>query len=382
MQYLYHPTGHAIKIPNVVSGQGSYVVDEQGNRYLDLEAGVWCLSLGHNHKRVNAAINEQLRTISHTGFCYASSITDQAAGALLEQFALTGGRCIFLSSGSEAIELARSMATHLTRCRKTMTLHDSYLGAYRSLREREVDWHLVNWSGLDETKRDQPNAQECNLFGAVPSSINAFIFEPGSASGAVRFPPKRLIQELASRVRSQGGLLIANEVTTGFGRTGRWLGCDHYDLSPDIIVLGKGIGNGYPVSAVLMSRSIADALAERPLQYSQSHQNDPLGAAVVSAVLHELRQQGLVQRSRETGRRFFAWLQEMVDGKVVQDVRGRGAMFAVDLIDAERAASLHRALLDAGYIVGLRGRSLRIDPPLIVSLSEIRGFAERLAQLV
>ena len=177
-------------------------------------------------------------------------------------------------------------------------------------------------------------------------------------------------------------MLIANEVTTGFGRTGRWLGCDHYDLSPDIIVLGKGIGNGYPVSAVLMSRSVSDALAERPLQYSQSHQNDPLGAAVVSAVLHELRQQALVQRCRETGRRFFAWLQEIVDGKVVQDVRGRGAMFAVDLIDAERAASLHRALLDAGYIVGLRGRSLRIDPPLIVSLSEMRGFAERLAQLI
>ena len=382
MNNLYHPTGHEIKIPNIISGQGSYVFDDQGRRYMDLESGVWCLSLGHNHKRVNAAINEQLRTISHTGFCYASSITDQAAGALLEQFALPGGRCIFLSSGSEAIELARSMATHLTGCRKTMALHDSYLGAYSSLREREVDWHLVNWSGLDDTKTDQRNAQECNLLGAVPTSINAFIFEPGSASGAVRFPPKQLIHELASRVRSQGGLLIANEVTTGFGRTGRWLGCDHYDLSPDIIVLGKGIGNGYPVSAVLMSGSVADALAERPLQYSQSHQNDPLGAAVVSAVLHELRQQGLVQRSRETGRRIEAWLQEMVDGTVVQDVRGRGAMFAVDLIDAERAASLHRALLDAGYIVGLRGRSLRIDPPLIVSLSEMRGFAERLAQLI
>lgn len=349
--------------------------DEQGKRYLDLEAGVWCLSLGHNHKHVNAAIHEQLSKISHTGFCYASSISDQVAGALLAQFALAGGRCIFLSSGSEAIELARSIAKHLTGHYNTMTLHDSYLGAYRSLRDRETGWHIVNWSGLDDN-------EECDPVSTLPAEINAFIFEPGSASGAVRFPPKRLIHKLASRVRSCGGLIIANEVTTGFGRTGRWLGCDHYDLSPDIIVLGKGMGNGYPVSAVLMSRPIANALAERPLQYSQSHQNDPLGAAVVSAVLHELRQQDLVQHGRETGYRFFEWLKEMVDGRIVQDVRGRGAMFAIDLIDSGTAASLHQALLDAGYIVGLRGRTLRIDPPLIATLSEIRGFAERLAQLI
>ncbi len=111
--------------------------------------------------------------------------------------------------------------------------------------------------------------------------IAGLIFEPGSASGLVKFPPHGLVQTLVGIIRQRGGLLVVDEVTTGLGRTGAWYGFEHYALQPDIVALGKALGNGYPVSAVAMTHDLADRLEQDGFHYVQSHQNDPLGCAIV-----------------------------------------------------------------------------------------------------
>jgi acetylornithine aminotransferase len=218
--------------------------------------------------------------------------------------------------------------------------------------------------------------------------IGGFLLEPGSSSGLVRFPPKPLIQAIAHKVKNDGGLVLVNEVTTGMGRTGRWFGYQHYDLEPDVVALGKGLGNGYPVSAAAFSAELGAKLDARPLAYAQSHQNDPLGAAVASTVVGVIREEGLVERAREIGEALLRGL-EGVAGRVggITAVRGRGLMLAVEIEDdaeATRTTRTHRALVAGGYLVARRpGLSvLRIDPPLGVEHEHVDGFLTTLEEVL
>lgn len=183
-----------------------------------------------------------------------------------------------------------------------------------------------------------------------------------------------MIRNLADIVARNGGKVIVNEVTTGIGRTGEWFGHNHYDLKPDMIAMGKGIGNGYPVSVAAIDEKTCAELEEHPFKYAQSHQNDPLGAAVAKAVVEEIREKRLIETSRENSFQFFRELQTLVDGKNILELRGRGSMFALDLADEELTERVFDELLSAGFIVGKRGSIFRIDPPLITTLEDFGKF--------
>ena len=115
-------------------------------------------------------------------------------------------------------------------------------------RNRTKDWYIFNWVQCNSCKKKDKCDPACKELQNIPDNIADFVFEPGSSSGFVRFPPKKLIQNIVKIVRNNNGKVIANEVTTGVGRTGKWFGFQHYDIEPDLIAIGKGIGNGYPVS--------------------------------------------------------------------------------------------------------------------------------------
>ena len=142
--------------------------------------------------------------------------------------------------------------------------------------------------------------------------IGAFVFEPGgSGIGFVHFPPRPLVEAIAGRVRASGGLIVANEITTGIGRTGKWFGFQHYDIQPDIVALGKGLGNGYPVSAVAVREETAEKLERGGFHYVQSHQNDPLGCAIAREVIAALHEEKLIERGAELGAYFLEGLREI-----------------------------------------------------------------------
>lgn len=384
MKNILDCTGHEIKIPDIVDSNGVFLFDSNGKRYMDLESGVWCTALGHGNDRINNAIKKQVDCIIHVGFCYSSEIVDKAAQLLLSIANFNDGKCVFLSSGSEAIEILRQVSKHVVSSeQKTLTLHDAYLGSYSSVINRTEAWFSLNWEKCQTCSSRNTCNFDCKVLQDIPEDISEFIFEPGSASGFVRFPPKALIQNIVTIVRKNNGKVIVNEVTTGIGRTGKWFGYQHYDIEPDMIAVGKGIGNGYPVSAALLNQGIANELQQAStFEYMQGHQNDPLGAAVVREVIQVIRDDDLIGEAEKKSEIFLSKLNSLVDGKIVIGIRGRGLMFAIDLANEEISGEIYNELLDRGYIVCNRGSFLRIDPPLTISKNEFGEFFGALTTIV
>jgi acetylornithine aminotransferase len=369
-------------IPNIIDSQGIYLFDENGKRYMDLESGVWCTSIGHKNKRINEVIKYQIDAIMHAGFCYSSEQIQRSAQSVLSITGFKGGKCVFLCSGSEAIEIARQVARHLTGKKRSLTLHDSYLGSYSSVIDRSDGWYVFNWE-VCQTCADREHCDmSCPSLRSIPADVSEFIFEPGSASGFVRFPPKSLIQNIVKTVRRNHGKVIANEVTTGIGRTGKWFGYHHYGIEPDMVAAGKGIGNGYPVSVAVLNRQTIKELERKPFKYYQSHQNDPLGAAIVENVLKIIKEEDLVSKAEEKGFHFLPKLESLVDHKNILAVRGRGLMFALDLVDENVGDDIFRELIKEGYIVCNRKSLFRIDPALIITENEFDAFIDALVRIV
>ena len=380
--YIYNCTGHKLKIPNIVDSEGVFVIDEHGKKYMDLESGVWCISLGHKNKRVNQAISNQCNSVFQSGFAYTSKGVDTAAKRILDVVGFSEGKCVFLCSGSEAIEISRQIAKHITQYSKSMTLHDSYLGAYSSVSDRSRGWYLFDWKRCESCASNQDCSKDCELFQEIPNDISDFVFEPGSSSGFVRFPPKSMIQNLVDIVRKNGGKILVNEVTTGVGRTGKWFGYQHYDVTPDLIAIGKGIGNGYPVSVAVVNEETIRELNNKSFHYSQSHQNDPLGASVVKEVVDIIEESNLIGNAAKKGAQFLEQLNNLIDGKVILRVRGRGLMMAVDLCDAATTEQIYDALIERGFLVGNRGSTFRIDPPLTITTDEFDRFVDTFREII
>lgn len=374
--------GHDTKIPNIVDSDGVYIFDDNGKRYMDLESGVWCTALGHKNSRINMVIAEQTNRLMHAGFCYSNAVLEESAASVLDVTSFRGGKCVFLCSGSEAIELSRQISKHVTEKPLSMTLSDSYLGAYSSVTDRSKGWYLFNWDRCKTCdNRDNCNP-ECMNLKDVPKEVSDFVFEPGSSSGFVRFPPKTLIQNLVRRVKGQGGKVIANEVTTGTGRTGKWFGYQHYDIEPNMIAIGKGIGNGYPVSVTAIDKTTIADLQRKPFKYAQSHMNDPLGAAIVREVVEMIKEGNLIEDVERKGKVFLGQLESLVDGEIIQGARGRGLMMAVDLVNEKVGSMFYDDLISAGYIVGNRKTAFRIDPPLNIKEQDFSAFIDTFRKMI
>jgi acetylornithine aminotransferase len=291
---------------------------------------------------------------------------------------------VFLCSGSEAVEYGVRVAQAVLGRPLLMTMTDSYFGAYGSAsKRREDEWFSFDWASCVPCPFSGDCSPRCERWAAIPHDrIGGFLLEPGSSSGLVRFPPEKLVRGIAAAVKESGGLVLVNEVTTGVGRTGMWFGYQHYGLAPDIVALGKGIGNGYPVSVAAFAPGAAARLGGQPIKYAQSHQNDPLGAAIAREVVRVIHEDGLIARGRELGAVLVAGLERIAAraGRI-RAVRARGPMAAVELLDDAQTSftiRVHRGLVSRGFIVGRRpGVSvLRLDPSLTIERRDIAGFLE------
>ncbi|MBN2362685.1 aspartate aminotransferase family protein [candidate division WOR-3 bacterium] len=369
MKNILNTTGHELLFKNIVRAENCSVFDSHGNRYLDLESGIWCMPLGHCHPDITKIISEQAGKIIHTGYCYLDPVIDQTAGKILEITKLNSGKCVFLSSGSEAVEFSVKLAKSISNKPYLLTMKNCYLSAFGTTGERcSKQW--INFDWMNGQKIDEID------FG----KISAFVFEPGSSMGLVGFPPNELISEITSKVRENGGMVIANEVTTGIGRTGYWFGCEHYGIVPDIVAMGKGLGNGYPVSSVAISDEIIKRIDLKSFHHSQSHQNDPLGAAVAGKVIEVIENEDLLSRSRSIGKK----IKDEIDvikfrhGKI-KEVRGRGLMIAVEFEERHFYANhVFEKLIEKKIILVKRPdfEVLRLDPALTITLDDVDFFLQ------
>ena len=369
---------HIIKCHEIIKtdfekGENCSLFDSQGKRYIDFESGIWSTPLGHRHPRINQVIKTQIEKVMHLGTRYPSFIAEEAAIDVLELVEIDNGKCIFLSSGSEAVEFAIQAAKLLTNKPQMLTFTNSYFSAYGFAgRQRTDEWVSLDWAAC--TQKEPGDYLKKFAF----DNIGAFVFEPGgSGSGFVKFPAKQLIQDIVQCVKRDGGLLIVNEVTTGMGRTGKWFGFQHYDIQPDIVALGKGLGNGYPISAVAMSSDCAAKLENRGFRYAQSHQNDPLGCSVAREVISILREGNWVERGNTVGAYFLEGLRHLQEKyDVVKDARGRGMLLALEFHPHETVSAswVYHTLLEEGFLVGCypAGNILRFDPSLTIENEDIK----------
>lgn len=380
---IWYP-GHELLIKNIVRAENCTLFTSDGKKYIDLGSGVWCTALGHQHPRIVSVLKEQASKVTHTGFCYSNEIVEDAAQEILSLLGFEAGKCVFLSSGSEAVEYCVRVARSISDRPLLLKMTDSYFGAYGSASQSdEGEWFLFDWSSCTDCEEDCAHVQ------SIPfEKIGGFIFEPGSSSGFVRFPPAKLIQSIVAKIEENDGILLVNEVTTGLGRTGRWFGYQHYDLSPDIVALGKGLGNGYPVSAATFSPRIIERMEDRPLKHAQSHQNDVLGAAIAREVVRVIAEAGLIERSLEKGISLKDGLFEIkARTQKIEEIRARGLMIAIDLQDDSGASFTtyaHKELVKRGYVILQRPgtNTLRLDPSLTIEMEHIEGFLTALEEIL
>lgn len=375
MQYILQC--HEIIKTDFVNAVNCYLFDSKERQYVDFESGIWCTALGHCHPRINTVMETQIRKLMHLGTRYPHSLAQDTAKDVLDIVGIDNGKCVFLSSGSEAVEFGVQTARLISEKPLCLTFSNSYLAAYGSAGNKKADeWELFNWSDCNHTN-------QCACLDKIPfENIGAFVFEPGgSGSGFVQFPPKQLVKNIGQRVKQMGGIIIANEITTGMGRTGKWFGFQHYDIQPDIVVLGKGIGNGYPVSAVAMSLEMAKNVEDYGFGYAQSHQNDPLGCSVAQEVIAILREENWIERGNAVGAYFLEGLKSLQKKyDVIKEVRGRGLLLALEFHSHETitATWAYKELLQKGFLVGYyqAGNILRFDPALTIDKKDIDCLLE------
>jgi len=311
------------------------------------------------------------------GYRYSADIVDEAADKVLKLLDFPNGKCVFLSSGSEAVEFGVQIAKRVMYKPFFLCFKNYYLSAYGISQGRnEKEWITID---LDECK---DNLTKC--IDQIPfDKIGAFIFEPGNASGTAKLPPMDLVKEIESKIRENNGIIVVDEVTTGIGRTGRWFGFEHYDLRPDIVSMGKGIGNGYPVSVIGMTKSIVEQIEKSGFKYAQSHQDDPLGCAVVDKVISVINDNDIINRAATIGMIFEQFLKSLMKKHdCIKEIRGVGLMYVIEFKESfySYLPQIHRDIFNAGYILGfpINGSLFRFYPPLIIEEKHIQEMINAL----
>ena len=386
----------------IVGGEGCFLIDAEGRRILDLAAGQFCSILGHSHPRFIARLQEQVAKVVHLGDQYVSPGVLQAASRLASKAPGDLTKAVLLSTGSEANECAMRMAKAVTGRTGMLGFARGYYGISLATRNlSSISDHAGTFdfqpAPANQDKLITPTCNRCPIQKEYPScniacldasldfvsqrleNIAAVIVEPVLSAGGMIFPPKDYLQKLWARARKCGVLFIVDEAQTGFGRCGQWFDIQSYEIEPDIMVLSKTAGNGYPAAAVIVSDDVAQKLEQSFFTHLSSHQNDPLAAAAILAVMDTVEDENLVEHSRQMGEYFINELGKLkARHGIISDVRGRGLMIAVELSSDTRdngTLAFQTAMLceNRGLHITYSYYEpvMRIIPPLIIAKREI-----------
>lgn len=362
----------------IVRGEGCRLWDSDGTEYIDCASGMGVASVGHAHPRVAEALARQAETLIT---CPELFYNDRRA-ALLEKLAdvtPSGLDRIFLcNSGTEAIEGALKFARASTGKNGVVAATRAYHG--RTLGALAATWdpkHRDVVRLLPEGYRHVPFDKLSALEETLDDDTAAVLLEVVQGEGGVRPASAEYLQGAQALCRHRGILLIIDEVQTGFGRTGRFFGCDHFGLEPDILTMAKAMAGGLPMGAFAISErvgSIARGL------HSSTFGGNPLACAVSAAVIDILREEKLPQHAAEMGR-YFADRLRALQAPQVRDVRGLGLMIGVEL--KEKVAPHLRGLMDRGVLALAAGATvLRFLPPLTISREEVDTVLAQVASVL
>ena len=396
----------------IVEGYMQYLYDETGRRYLDLFAGIVTVSVGHCHPAVVKRVTEQTTTLQHTTTIYLHPNFPLLAKKLASKMPPGLDVTYFVNSGSEANDLAVTMSRLYTGHTDVIALRNGYHGGSPSAMglTSHNTWkypvggdghvhHVVNpdpyRSAFDGTPEEIATKSANDIREIVrystPGKVAAFLAEPIQGVGGATHGARNYLKEAYAVVREYGGLCIADEVQTGFGRTGdHFWGFQNFDVVPDFVTMAKGIGNGAPLAAVTTRMEIAKTLAQRT--HFNTYGGNPVSMAAGLAVLDVIEADGLQENSRVTGGRFKAGLQRLQRSHaLIGDVRGMGLMLGVELVRdrghktpaREETLDVLEAARELGVLLGkggLDGNVLRIKPPMCITAADVDYALEVLDQ--
>jgi 2,2-dialkylglycine decarboxylase (pyruvate) len=387
----------------IVRGDGCYMIDADGNRILDLAAGQFCSILGHSHTRFTERLKQQLDEILHLGDQFVTPGVLEAASRLVGVAPGNLKKVVFLSTGSEANECAMRMAKAVSGRTGMLAFSRGYYGISLATRNlSSISDHPGKFDfqpvPSNQHKLLTPICHRCPIQQTYPScntacldvslemisqyleNVAAVIVEPILSAGGMILPPKDYLQKLHKAAHEHGALFIVDEAQTGFGRCGKWFDIENYEIEPDIMVVSKTGGNGYPFAAVVVSAEIAEKLEDRCFTHLSSHQNDPLAAATIKAVIDIVEEENLIDNSSRMGAYFTSALENLKrKHSIVADVRGRGLMIGMEL-SSDEGANADLLAFRFAMLCEKRGVHItfsyfepvvRMIPPLIISQKEI-----------
>ncbi len=390
-------------------GQGMYVWDENGKKYLDCFGGVLSTSIGHVHPHVVGAITDQLKKISHTSTLYASRPQSELAQKLAEITPAGLEKSFFTNSGTEADETATMAAKLYTGRQEIITLRHSYSGrsAAAITASGQAPWKILPAQVPGIVHAPAPYCYrcpfklkypECDLACAkdlkevietsTSGKIAAFMAEPIMGVGGYITPPKEYFKEAVAIIRQYGGVFICDEVQTGWGRTGdKMFGIEHWEVEPEIMTFAKGMANGTPIGATIARKDIADAMSA--ISFSTFGGN-PVSMRAALATIEVIEREDLARNAQVTGdylREKLMGLQERFDA--IGEVRGMGLMQGIEFVkDRKTKEPYPEAVLKVfeetkkrGVLIGkggLYGNVIRMGPPLIATKDHIDELAAAL----
>jgi acetylornithine/N-succinyldiaminopimelate aminotransferase len=365
----------------LVRGEGCYVWDAEGRRYLDLLAGIAVNALGHAHPFLVSAVTAQLATLGHVSNFFATPLQVALAERLLDLAGAPGGSAVFFcNSGAEAVEGCLKISRRTGRTGLVAAeggFHGRTLGAL-ALTHKPA--YREPFQPLPGDVVHVPFGDAEALRAAVSQRTAAIVLEPVQGEGGVRPAPAGYLAAARAAADEAGALLVLDEVQSGIGRTGAWfahqLPAVGGGVTPDVMPLAKGLAGGIPIGAVVaFGAATASLLA--PGQHGTTFGGNPVAAAAGLATLHVIERDGLLANATEVGRQLTADVLAL-DHPLVAGVRGAGLLLAVELTAPVSAAAAAK-LLDAGFIVNsVAPDALRLAPPLVLTADQARSFVEAL----
>ena len=370
--YQAQTTPHPLAL-EISHASGSYIYDIYGNKHLDFVAGVSACTLGHCHPRVIAAINKQVEKYLHV-MVYGEYIQESAvelSKLLAEQLPKNLNTTYLVNSGTEAIEGSLKLARRATGRTEILYAKNAYHGNTMG---------AMSVMGFEERKNAfKPLIPDCHPvtfnnvadIGKITTKTAAIILETIQGGAGFIQPENDYLKKVHERCNKTGTLLILDEIQPGFGRTGKLFAFEHYGISPDIMVIGKGMGGGMPIGAFVASHEVMTLLQDNPkLGHITTFGGNPVIAAAALATLKELVETDLIQETLQKEKLF----RKHLNHPLIKEVRGKGLMLAAMMETSEIASKVILACKERGLVLFwllFEGRAIRITPPLTISNEEI-----------